>query len=178
MPRQIALLRGINVGSHNRVGMPALRELLEGHGYGDVRTLLQSGNVVFTSRLSPARVERDMATQIADGLGVDIKVMVRTRDEVAAVLAHDPLGHVADDPKRYQVSFLSEAPDPGIVRELADLDLAPEQFVFSGRELYAWYANGVQQSRLGKVLTDKRLGVAATARNWNTITKLVALADE
>jgi uncharacterized protein (DUF1697 family) len=178
MPRQVALLRGINVGSHNRIGMPALRELLEGHGYGDVRTLLQSGNVVYRSRLSPERVERDMARQIADGLGVDIKVMVRTRDEMAGVLDRNPLRDVADDPKRHQVSFLSAEPDPGVVRELGAIDLAPERFVFSGRELYAWYANGIQQSKLNKVLTEKRLGVAATARNWNTITKLLALADE
>ena len=178
MARHIALLRGINLGANRRVAMGELRELLEGHGYGDVRTLLQSGNVVLTSRAAPARLERDLTKQIADGLGVQTPVIVRTRDELADVVARNPLEGVAKDPKRYQVSFLSAEPDPAAARALEAADIAPERVVVSGREVYAWHAEGIQRSPLARLLTDQRLGVTATARNWNTVTKLLALAGE
>jgi uncharacterized protein (DUF1697 family) len=105
-------------------------------------------------------------------------VVVRTRDELADVVARDPLGEVADDPRRYQVSFLSGMPDAAVIRELEAQDVAPERFVVSGREIYAWYPSGIQRSPLARLLSDDRLGVTATARNWNTVTKLLALADE
>src|SRR4051794_14376938 len=104
MARQIALLRGINLGSRNRVSMPELRDLLDGLGYGDVRTLLQSGNVVLPSGAGPAKVARDLEKAIAAKLGVESAVVVRTRDELADVIERNPLADVADDRKRYQVS--------------------------------------------------------------------------
>jgi uncharacterized protein (DUF1697 family) len=177
MPRQIALLRGINVGSHRRIAMADLRELLTSLGFEDVKTHLQSGNVVLTSDLPNEKLERKLEQQIEAKLGVDPKVVVRTRDELEDVIARDPFADVADDPKRYQVSFLSAEPDPERVRKISELDIAPEQFVVSGREIYAWHPDGLQRSRLAPALTDKRLGVTATARNWNTVTKLLALAD-
>jgi uncharacterized protein (DUF1697 family) len=177
MPRQIALLRGINLGSHKRVGMGPLRELLARLGYGDVRTYLQSGNVVLTSPASPERLQRELEQQIAEELGLETRVLVRTRDELADVIERDPLAGVADDPKRYQVSFLSAEPDAEVVRELGRVDVAPERFVVSGREIYTWHPDGIQRSKLNKVLSDRSLGVVATARNWNTVTKLLALAD-
>jgi uncharacterized protein (DUF1697 family) len=178
MPRQIALLPAVNLGSHKRVAMGQLRELLAGLGYGDVRTYLQSGNVVLTSPASPERLERELEQQIAGELGLETRVLVRTRDELADVIERDPLAGVADDPKRYQVSFLSAEPDAEVVRELGGVDVAPERFVVSGREIYTWHPDGIQRSKLNKVLSDRRLGVIATARNWNTVTKLLALADE
>ena len=83
-----------------------------------------------------------------------------------------------DDPARYQVSFLSAKPKATVVRELAAVDVEPERFVVTGRELYAWHPGGIGRSPLAKLLTEKRLGVSATARNWKTVTKLLALADE
>jgi uncharacterized protein (DUF1697 family) len=178
MARQIALLRGINVGSNKRVAMGALRELLAELGYGDVRTYLQSGNVVLTSPASPERLQHELEEHIARELGLETRVVVRTRDELADVIERDPLAGVADNPKRYQVSFLSAEPDPDVVHELGRIDVAPERFVVSGREIYTWHPDGIQRSKLNTVLSDKRLGVTATARNWNTVTKLLALADE
>ncbi len=160
------------------MAMDDLRDLLTGLGYGDVRTLLQSGNVVLTSKASPERLERMLGKQISDGLGVDTQVIVRTRDEIAAVIEHNPLADVADDPKRYQVSFLSGEPAREVVRELAAVDVAPEQVAIKGREIYAWHPEGIQRSALAKLISDRRLGVTATARNWNTVTKLLALADD
>jgi len=178
MPRQIALLRGINLGSTRRVRMAELRALVEDLGYEDVRTLLQSGNVVFSSDDEPAAVAGMLEKEIAARLGVETDVMVRTRDELADVIERNPLAGVADNPKRYQVSFLSAQPDPERTRALAEVDVAPERFVVSGREVYAWHPDGLQRSRLVRLLGDKDLGVTATARNWNTVTKLLELADE
>jgi uncharacterized protein (DUF1697 family) len=178
MARQVALLRGINLGARQRVAMPALRELLTELGYGDVRTLLQSGNVVLTSPASPDRLQRELERHIAGRLGVDAQVLVRTRDELADVIERNPLASVADDPRRQQVSFLSAALEPAVARELAKADVAPEQVVVGSREIYAWHPRGLQRSALAKLLTDRRLGVTVTARNWSTVTKLLALADE
>jgi uncharacterized protein (DUF1697 family) len=177
MARQIVLLRGINLGSRRRVAMGDLRELLTGLGYGDVRTLLQSGNVVLTSTRSAKTLERELEEELASAFDMEIAVVVRTRAQLADVVERNPLAGVADDPKRYQVTFLSATPDAARLRELGDLDLAPERFVVSGREIYAWHPEGVQRSRLAAALSDSKLGVTATARNWNTITKLLALAD-
>jgi uncharacterized protein (DUF1697 family) len=176
VPRQIALLRGINLGARNRVSMPELRELLTGLGHEDVQTLLQSGNVVLTSDRTGAKLEQALERAIADALGVESKVVVRTARELAAVVKRDPLGDVAEDPKRYQVSFLSAKPKAAVVRELEAADVAPERVVVSGREIYAWHPDGIHRSGLAKLLTDKQLGVTATARNWSTVTKLLELA--
>jgi uncharacterized protein (DUF1697 family) len=178
MSRHIVLLRGINLGAKRRVSMPDLRELLGGLGYEGVRTHLQSGNVALTSKASPARLTGTLEQQLAESLGFDVDVVVRTRDELAAVVDRDPLGDVASDPKRYQVSFLSAKLAPGVAKQLTDADVAPERVVVSGREIYAWHPNGIQRSPLAKLLTAERLGVTATARNWNTVVKLLALADE
>ena len=178
MARQIALLRGINLGPSRRVSMPALRELLTGLGYGDVRTLLQSGNVVLTSDDPPERLGRELRAHIAEGLGIDSEVVVRTRDELADVVARDPFGELVDDPRRYQVTFLSAPPDGDAVRRLEALDVAPERFLVSGREIYAWHPNGIQRSQLARLLSDRELGAVATARNWNTVLGLLELADE
>ena len=178
MAVKIVLLRGINLGAHNRIAMAELRQLLAELGYGQARTLLQSGNVVMSTEAQPAELARELEREIADRFDVDTPVVVRTREELAAVLARDPLGDVADDPKRYQVSFLSAEPAAEAVRALAAVDVAPERFVLVGREIYAWHPDGIHTSSLAKLLSDKRLGVVATARNWNTATKLLELAQQ
>jgi uncharacterized protein (DUF1697 family) len=178
MTRYVALLRGINVGPHKRVAMADLRALMAELGYGDVQTLLQSGNVVFVADDPPEQVERDLEQKIAAELGVETRVVVRTRDELASVVKRDLLGDIASDPKRYQVSFLSAEPKPEVARELAALDFAPERWVFSGREIYAWHPDGIHSSKLAKQLSDRRLGVIATARNWNTVVKLLAMMGD
>jgi uncharacterized protein (DUF1697 family) len=178
MPRQIALLRGINVGKHRRIAMGDLRELLDGLGYEDVRTHLQSGNVLLSSRRSSGALERELAEALAERFAMDIPVIVRTRAQLADVVERNPLTHTADDPRRYLVTFLSAKPAATRVRALANLDFAPEQFVISGREIYAWHPDGLQRSRLAAALSDADLGVTGTSRNWNTVTKLLELVSE
>jgi uncharacterized protein (DUF1697 family) len=105
-------------------------------------------------------------------------VVARTRDELAEVVMRNPLGDVADDPKRYQVSFLAKAPDPDVIAELVKLAHGSERLVADGRELYGWHPEGVARSKLWAALAGKKLGVTATARNWTTVTTLLAMADK
>jgi uncharacterized protein (DUF1697 family) len=157
--------------------MADLRDLLERHGYDDVRTHLQSGNVVLASPLSPRRLEARLERQLADGLGLEVRVLVRTRAELAAVVARNPLGTVATNGSRYLVSFLSKPLTAAVARELESAEIGTAQLVIDGRELYAWYPDGIQRAPLAKLLDDRRLGVVSTARNWNTVTKLLELLD-
>jgi uncharacterized protein (DUF1697 family) len=173
---RIALLRGINIGPRQRVKMPELRELLESLGHTNVETLVQSGNVVFSSRAKPATLEKQLEQAIEEQLGVDPKVVVRTRDELAAAIAANPF-KVPDDPKDLHVTFLSGAPDRAAVKKLEAVDFEPDQLAFKDREVYILYANGMGRSELAKQLTRAKLGVAATDRNWNTVTTLLEMAD-
>jgi uncharacterized protein (DUF1697 family) len=176
--RQIVLLRGVNLGPRNRVAMGALRELLTTAGFVDVRTYLQSGNVVLSGGASGDALASRCRKMIASEFGLEIDVLVRTRDELAAIVASNPLAEVASDPKRYQVSFLQRELDSSVVDELAGLAGEGEQLVASGRELYAWHPHGIGRSKLWAGLATRSLPVPATARNWATTTSVLALADE
>jgi uncharacterized protein (DUF1697 family) len=158
--------------------MPRLREVLAEAGFQDVGTYVQSGNVVLSSDGSPEQVAEQCRSVIAAEFGFDVPVVVRTRDELAAVVDKNPLGNVATEPKRYQVSFLDREPDPGLVQELAALATDSEQFVAIDRECYAWHPEGVARSKLWNKLAGKGLGVTATARNWTTVTTLLEMADQ
>lgn len=171
------LLRGINLGPRKRIAMPELRELLTGAGYENVRTYVQSGNVVLASDASPERLARECERLIAERFGFESDVIARTRDELAEVVRSSPLGDVASDPKRYQVSFLDREPDPDAVERVAAYAVGEERLVAIGREIYAWHPDGVGRSKLWTALAGPTLGVKATARNWTTVTNLLAMAD-
>ena len=179
MNRYVALLRGINVGGHKKVPMAQLRALLEAQGFEDVVTLLQSGNAVFSSKkkVPPARLERQLEEALEAALGFGVEVLVRTRDELAAAIAANPLPGADEQPSRFAVTFLSAAPEPARLAALDPAAYAPDEFRVVGRELYARFPQGMGRSKLAAVLSSPRLGVTATARNWSTVTKLLALAD-
>jgi uncharacterized protein (DUF1697 family) len=176
MARLVALLRGINLGSRNRIAMPALRSRLEAAGYESVRTHLQSGNVVLDTRRAPERAARAIEREIEEGFGLSIPVIVRTAAELADVVAANPLGDVAVDGSRHFVVFLAAPPDPEAVEPLEREDFAPERLVARGREIYLWCPDGVRDSRVMKAATRQGLAPNATFRNWNTVTKLHELA--
>ncbi|MFL5351176.1 DUF1697 domain-containing protein [Archangium sp.] len=178
MPRYIALLRGINVGGNKKVPMAQLRELMEGLGYTDVATLLQSGNAVFTSKeKSPAKVGRQLEVAIAKEFGFEVSVVIRTRDELAAAIQANPLSGAEDDPSHFLVTFLSDAPEPKKLEAIDPKAYLPDEFRVVGREIYARFPKGIGDSKLATVLGGPRLGVTPTARNWNTVLKLLELAD-
>jgi uncharacterized protein (DUF1697 family) len=176
--RRILLLRGINLGPNRRIAMPRLRETLTDAGLKDVRTYVQSGNVVVSSKQAPDELARECERAIVEAFGFEVDVVARTRDELAAVVELNPLAPVATNPKRYQVSFLSAEPDPAMIEALAGLAADSERLVAAGRELYAWHPEGVARSKLWNRLAGRGLGVTATARNWTTVTTLLEMADE
>jgi uncharacterized protein (DUF1697 family) len=157
--------------------MAKLRTALEDAGFGNVRTHLQSGNVVLETKTKPEQTARKCERVIEDEFGLAIDVVVRTPAELGRVVKRNPLGKVAKDPKRYQVSFLAGPLPAASKRKLNEALQEPEELVFSGREIYAWHPNGVARSKLWAVLAGRGLGVAATARNWTTVTKLLELAS-
>jgi uncharacterized protein (DUF1697 family) len=174
---QILLLRGINLGSHKRVAMPDLRALLADAGFEDVRTYVASGNVVLTSGMGADKLASRSEKLIAERFGFEVDVIVRSRDELAEVVRLNPLADLADNPKRYQVSFLDSEPDPKAVEEIAAAAAPAEKLVAIGRELYAWHPDGVGRSKMWTKLAGKTLGVRATARNWTTVTTLLEMAS-
>lgn len=176
MTTQVVLLRGVNVGPNNRIAMPALREALTQHGFGAVRTYVQSGNVVLDTELDPDALAESVSTVLAS-LDVRVPVVVRSRDELAEIVARDPLAGIATNPKRYQVSFLSGEPDPEAVARVQAQAAPGERLVASGRELYAWHPEGIGRSKMWSALAGKGLGVTATARNWTTVTTLLEMAN-
>jgi uncharacterized protein (DUF1697 family) len=175
--RYAALLRGVNVGGKNRLPMPALRDLLVGLGFTDVETLLQSGNAVFgAGRTSPAKVAARITDGLQEELGLDVTVMVRTHAQLTSIVDANPFAkEAAKEPGKVLVSFLAQPPARGRLDDVDGAALEPERFRLVGSELYLWCPRGVGRSRLVQTLSDKKLGVAATARNWNTVTKLLEL---
>jgi uncharacterized protein (DUF1697 family) len=173
----VALLRGINVGRAKRVAMADLRALVESLGYSDVRTLLNSGNVVFTVA---ARVRGKpgplIEEAIASRLGVSARVTVLTAAELADVVAGNPLVELATNPSRLLVSVLNDSTDRARLEPLTKQAWAPEAMALGGRVAYLWCPDGVLASRVAEAVS-RALGDAVTTRNWATITKLKALIE-
>lgn len=173
MTTYVALLRGINIARHRRVSMADLRAWLTELGYTDVRTHLQSGNAVFRTAKRPATVLRELERRLADGAGFRIDCVIRTADELRAVAELDPFGEVATNPSRYLVSFLN---GPATPSEFAPERFHPERFHVGAREIYFLVPDGVQNSKVLAAFPTRE-GEVATVRNWNTVTKLMAMID-
>jgi len=169
----VLLLRGINVGGHKRIKMADLRALLEERGYTDVKTYLQSGNVVLSSGKQPATVRREVEQGITEALGHEVDVVVRTAEQLADTVANDPFAGVRTDHRFHQVVFLGADPDAAPIEALEATDFAPERLVVRPGELHAWCPGGVNDSPLMKALTKVR--TTATARNWKTVEALLEM---
>lgn len=169
----VALLRGINLGSKRRVAMADLRTWVSDLGYTSVRTLLQSGNVVFRSNKRMPTVRKELEAALAAGAGFSIDCVLRTVEELRAVVAADPLGKVATEPSKYLVSFLDK---PGDWPKVDLTEFEPERAYFEGREAYFWVPGGMYKSKIIAAFPARK-GELATVRNWNTVTKLLALAE-
>jgi uncharacterized protein (DUF1697 family) len=174
MPVYIAMLRGINVGGHNRIKMDRLRTSLEALGFEQVKTYIQSGNVVLKSAtISPAALSRKIEKQIVSEFGFSVSVISRTTDEINKTIANNPfLNDSRINPEKLHVAFLSEAPAPLALKRLAELTLEPDQACCLGKEVYFYFPNGVSGSSLWKHPLDRVLSVEATTRNWKTVNTL------
>ncbi|WP_127125273.1 DUF1697 domain-containing protein [Georgenia sp. SYP-B2076] len=189
MPTHVALLRGINVGGHNKVAMSDLRGVVTSLGHGDVATYIQSGNVVFTASApdaGTAALAAALEERIADELGVRPRVVVITRDELAHVVAANPYPDEAD-PKRLHAVFLAAAPSLSQVEAVATASRRAreqggrDEVTVLGRTMYLRTPDGLGRSKLAAVLARPGTGAEAppegTARNWSTVLKLLALLD-
>ena len=174
--RCIALLRGVNLGGHKKVPMAELRRLIEELGFTDVRTLLNSGNVVFTARANAvhgaaARIEQ----AVVDQLGVSSKVTVLTAAELGAILDENPLAAVADNPSRLLIAVFAADDARARAAELESRTWEPEALAVGSRAAYLWCPNGISAGELAEAV-DRALKTGVTARNLATMTKLRVLA--
>lgn len=176
MPRYIALLRGVNVGKSKRVPMESFRSLLSGLGYTNVATLLNSGNAVFrAARGGPATHAPRIAAALADSLGVDVPVIVKSAAEFAAIVAENPIKFDVADHSRLLVAFTQDRQALAGLAPIRALLVSPEQFAIGENAAYLLCAAGILQCKAGEALLGKA-GRLATTRNWATTLKLHALA--
>ena len=171
----VALLRGINVGSAKRVAMADLRALLSSLGYEDVRTHLQSGNAVFRARRATTLgLEKTVSDRIKADLGLDVRVLARSAEELDAVVGANPFAGGPGDPKELHVAFLSSWPQAAKVKAIDPDQLLPDELAFGDRVVYLRLPKGV----MGSTVPDwgRALGVTVTQRNWNTVTRLHEMA--
>ncbi|CDG81467.1 DUF1697 domain-containing protein [Janthinobacterium agaricidamnosum] len=173
--QQVALLRGINVGRAKRVAMADLRKLLGDLGYTDVRTVLNSGNVVFgAGGVPPAESAIRIEEALVLKLGVAARATVLDAAQFAAIIEQNSLQALADDPSRLLVSVLNDAADMQRIEPLLRQDWAPEALAVGQWAAYVWCPGGVLASRAATAL-GVLLGDAVTSRNWSTMNKLHAL---
>lgn len=177
MPHYIALLRGINVGGHNKVAMQALREMCESLGLSNVQTVVQSGNLVFQCKQAKSgALERQLEQETAKRLGVSPDYFVRTAEEWEQIVRGNPFPKAAkEDPGHLLVMCLKTDPSAEDVESLRAAIKGPETIASDGRQLYLVYPGGVGRSKLTGTLIERKLGTKGTARNWNTVLKLLEL---
>ena len=175
----VALLRGINVGGKNKLPMKTLAGLFEAAGCADVRTYIQSGNVVYRASAAVAKRAPDLvARSLVEELGLAVPVVARTAAELRRVEAGNPFLAEGADPKQLHVAFLVKKPTAAQVLALDPDRSPPDRFVVIGREIYLSCPNGMARTKLTNAYLDRALGTTTTVRNWNTVRALVGMLSE
>ncbi len=179
MPTFVAFLRGINVGGNKTIPMARLKALFEALGFDAVKTHLNSGNVVFAStEKDRAKLKKTIEAAIEKEFGFRPETMLRDTAALRKVVAKNPFPAMAkDDPSHLVVMLFAEKPDKDAAKRLAAAYQGVEEIRVAGEEAYITYPNGIGKSKLTNTLLEKHLGVAGSARNWNTVTKLLVLAN-
>jgi len=175
----VALLRGVNVGGKHRLAMADLAAMFAEAGCRDVRTYIQSGNVVFKAGKTLARaVPERVSRSIAETHGFDAPVVTRTAAELREIVRNNPFLTRGADVKALHVVFLRDRPAKAAVASLDPTRSFPDEFALRGRDVYLRCPNGVARTRLTTQYFDSRLQTVSTARNWNTVLKLLEMAGE
>jgi uncharacterized protein (DUF1697 family) len=179
MPVFVALLRGVNVTGNNQIKMEVLRALCESLGHECVQTYIASGNVVFRTKLrDPKRLARVLEDAIEQKLGFRPTVVMRTPDQLRETVAQNPFARRKQiEPSKLLVCFMLAAPDAEALNKLSKLETAPEELHVVGQEMYIYFLNGQGKSDLKLSKIDKILQMPYTGRNWNTVNKLLEMAD-
>jgi len=178
MMTYIAMLRGINVGRGKMVKMERLRTLFAGLGFGEVKTYVQSGNVVFQAeRKSSAELTRTIEAKIQRDFGFIVPVLIKTSKELAQIVRANPLLRVKGiDVSKLHVTFLSDAPPKTATKVLEDLATTRERFRILNREIYLYCPDGYGNSKLTNNTIEKKFSLVATTRNWRTVSALLEMA--
>ena len=174
MTTYVSLLRGINLGTARQVSMPRLKEVYAGLGLASVTTYIRSGNVVFTADDPADAVRARIEAGIAADLGMDVDVVVRTREEMADVVARNPFP--CADPGHLAVAFLVEDVPPDLAERLGPIPADGDEYAGDGREIYLHLPNGFGRSKLATRMSALKDPVG-TVRNWRTVNKLVTLSS-
>lgn len=180
MPVAIALLRAVNLGPHNRIRMETFRGICESLGCRRVQTLVQSGNALFeiADRSFPKLADR-LEQAIEDELSFRPRVITRTLPDLRRVVAENPFADRTDiHPGKLLVTFLSEHPAEEARRKVLAMNTEPEELHVRGREIYMYFPNGAGRAKTSPASIERAVKVPGTARNWNTVSKLLALAEE
>jgi uncharacterized protein (DUF1697 family) len=175
----ISMLRGVNVGGHNRIKMEALRTLYESLGLLDVQTYVQSGNVVFrTKERNLAALAKKIEDGIQRGFGFRPGAVLRTPPELRDAIAKNPFStRQGIDPSKLLVTFLSAAPDAEARGNALAIKTFPEELRIDGREVYIYFPNGMARPKMSWPRIEKALKTWGTGRNWTTVTKLLEIAE-
>ena len=179
MPVLISMLRGVNVGGHNRVKMDDLRALYKSLKLEDPRTYVQSGNIIFRTKEknSPALAQK-IQDAIERKFGIRSPVILRSTAEMRSAIAASPFATRTElEPGKILVTFLATAPGPDAHATLASFKDFPEELHLKGRELYIYFPNGAGKSKLPWSSVEKHFKTSGTARNWNSVTKMLAMAE-
>jgi len=178
MQKYISLLRGINVSGQKKIKMDALRDLYASLGFTNVKSYIQSGNVIFESDESnvSSLVQR-IESKIEQVYGFSVPITLRTSAQMLFVLENNPfLGERQEEIKQLYVTFFLKSPDKTRLNDLTQYATKAEEFHLNGQEMYLFYPNGTGRSKLSNNLIERKLGISATTRNWRTVNKLVELS--
>ena len=180
MTAYVALLRGINIGPHKRMKMERLRATCEALGFKNVRTYIQSGNIVCQAgKLSSDAVARKIEAQVMKDFGFSADVIARTGDEMKQIVMGNPLlKEPGVDTSKLHVVFFSEVPLAAAIKKLEAIVQAPDKVRHRGKEIYFYFPNGVSGSSIWKHNLDRVLGISGTMRNWRTVNTLYEMAAE
>jgi uncharacterized protein (DUF1697 family) len=175
----ISMLRGVNVGGHNKIKMDALRALYESLKLRDPRTYIQSGNVIFrTDERDLVQLAKRIENAIERSFGFRPNVVIRTSFELRDVVARNPFAkRYGIDPSKLLVIFLARNPGPEARDKVLSIKTDPDELRIDGRELYIYYPNGMARPKLSWTVIEKVLKTSGTGRNWNSVTKLLDMAE-
>ncbi|MGK0364832.1 MAG: hypothetical protein ACI85O_001892 [Saprospiraceae bacterium] len=179
MTKKIALLRGINVGGKRKVLMADLRQLLEGNGFTDVKTYIQSGNVIFTLKeeLDNLEIAKKIETVISDNYEFDVPVVVRTAEEWERAIKDSPFYEAdMEDISQLHLTFLKEKPTDENQEKTETYDYPPDKFIIKNTEIYILCLGKYHKTKLSNTFFEKKLKVSTTTRNWKTVLKLLELS--
>jgi uncharacterized protein (DUF1697 family) len=176
----ISMLRGVNVGGHNRINMESLRTMYESLGLRDAQTYVQSGNVVFrTTARDLVQLAKRIEVKIEQTYGFRPSVIVRSPSELREAIRRNPFAaRRGIDPSRLLITFLATEPSLEARQKMLAIQADPEELRIEGREVYAYFPNGIGRAKLSSALIERTLKTPGTGRNWNTVTKLLEIAEK